>query len=305
MPNTPIDITKWKCPKCGELHEEAFDQCWNCLTSKPPNPDIVLTKQTPYASPLMITNPRIQPSKNLINNGIWIAIISGITWFILSGIASSIMITTIRYPSLPSQWNNQHNSGVLFNIDTSFNNIDALFMLSILASISMTGILVGVIMVILGYTRLFLKKQSTFEQHVNQQLHILARDNVKTIVGRGSMNDKTHISHSSIFGSAIGSSAELNAHNISIFQNMVNNSSNIDSDMKEKINLACTEIEKLSIPQEDKCDAIENIEKLTKELDKLEPDPGRVKRFLNHIKEIAPTVSSILMSAKKIIELII
>lgn len=218
MPNTPIDIAKWKCPKCGELHEEEFDQCWNCLTSKPPNPDIIPTKPTPYISPWIITNTRAQRGENLVNNGIWIAIISGITWFISSSISSSTVITTIRYSPLPSQWNNQYN-----------NNIDVLFMLSMIASISMAGIFVGIIMVILGYARLFLEKQSIFEQHVNQQLHILARDNVKTIVGGGSMNDKTHLSNSSIFGSAIGSGAVLNAHDISIFQNMVNSSHNLDS----------------------------------------------------------------------------
>ena len=28
-------VATWKCPNCGELNEQQFDQCWKCGTSRP------------------------------------------------------------------------------------------------------------------------------------------------------------------------------------------------------------------------------------------------------------------------------
>lgn len=39
---TPPQPT-WKCPNCGEMVEEQFDQCWNCGADKPAAPAIPTT----------------------------------------------------------------------------------------------------------------------------------------------------------------------------------------------------------------------------------------------------------------------
>lgn len=294
MPNAPPDTEKWKCQKCGELHEEEFDQCWNCLTQKPPNPEIVVTKSTPSIPSWITTNAHAKYNEHLINRGILITIISGITWFMFSSLASISMLSFVPRFS-PSSFDNSSN------IDDAFPII---WLPSMMVSIAIIGVYVGIIMVILGYAKLFLKKQAIFEQNI-KQLHFIAHDNATQHVGETSMGDQMNISNSEVNASAIGSSATLNMRDISIFQNNVKNLSNLDNDMKEKINLARTEIEKLILSQEDKDDIVDDLEKFTKELDRPNPNSSRIERFLNRIKEIAPTISSILMSAKRIIELIV
>jgi hypothetical protein len=35
----PAQGGPWKCPKCGEVVEPQFTQCWNCGTAKPEGPN--------------------------------------------------------------------------------------------------------------------------------------------------------------------------------------------------------------------------------------------------------------------------
>ena len=54
----------------------------------------------------------------------------------------------------------------------------------------------------------------------------------------------------------------------------------------------------------DKDDAADDLGKLTDEIKRPEPQPGRIKRLFESIKQLAPDVASILSSAAKIGELI-
>jgi hypothetical protein len=113
------------------------------------------------------------------------------------------------------------------------------------------------------------------------------------------MGDKIHIGGNAI-GSAIGRRASVQANDI-IAQVQ---QSGIDDDLKEKLAKAAEMIESLEISEDDKADATDNLSKLSEEMQKPTPEPSRVRRLWYGIKEIAPTVASLLASAVSIAKLV-
>ena len=85
---------------------------------------------------------------------------------------------------------------------------------------------------------------------------------------------------------------------------VVDKLSTVEEDIKQKLKEARNAIENLDLPDDDKEDMVEQLKNLTGELAKPEKDPGRVQRYWNRIKEVAPTVASILASAASLAKLL-
>ncbi len=113
------------------------------------------------------------------------------------------------------------------------------------------------------------------------------------------MGDKIHVGGNAI-GNAIGRRASVKANDI-IAQVQ---QSGMDNDLKEKLSKAAEIIDALNISEDDKADATENLGKLSEEMQKQAPEPGRVCRLWNHIKDVAPTAASLLASVVSIAKLV-
>jgi hypothetical protein len=118
-------------------------------------------------------------------------------------------------------------------------------------------------------------------------------------------NKKTesNITVGNITGSAIG--AIGTARDINVFAALVDSSSTMNQELKNELKIARAELEKASLPPEDKGDVAQNLDNLTDELNKPEAErnPSRVRRFLERIKDVAPPIASILSIAASIARL--
>jgi len=103
---------------------------------------------------------------------------------------------------------------------------------------------------------------------------------------------------------ASGDGASVQARDISLYKQTIERSDNLDAKLKEKIKEARETIEKLKLSKADKDDVADELGKLTSELEKTRPDPDRARRLWNHIKEVAPTVASILQTAESLAKLL-
>ena len=121
--------------------------------------------------------------------------------------------------------------------------------------------------------------------------------------GDSHMGDKISIG-GNVSGSAIGTGASAVVGDITAFQSMVDNSTRLTPDLKTKLKEAREVVEKSSLGESDKKDVLDDLGKLTDELEKPAPEPGRVARFFSRIKEIAPTVASVLSSTAAIAKVI-
>ena len=109
--------------------------------------------------------------------------------------------------------------------------------------------------------------------------------------------------HGDAIGSAVGSGT-VNARDITVYKNAIDSSSRLDHGIKQKLKEARDAIENAELSDADKADVLDELSKLTAELEKPEQDAGRVQRYWNHIKEVAPTVASILASAASLAKLL-
>ncbi|MGF1582992.1 MAG: hypothetical protein ACFCD0_27035 [Gemmataceae bacterium] len=100
-------------------------------------------------------------------------------------------------------------------------------------------------------------------------------------------------------GCAFGDKNSLNN-----YFDSVDNLQTSEDELKQKLKEAREEVEKTSLPDEDKADVVDDLVKLAKEFNKPQPEESRVRRFWNQIKSIAPTVSAILSGAVAIAKLI-
>ena len=116
------------------------------------------------------------------------------------------------------------------------------------------------------------------------------------------MSDNAEV-HGDAIGSVVGS-GRVTAHNITVYKNTVDGSSRLDNDLKQKLKEAREAIENAELSAADKADVIDDLNKLTDELGNAEQDDSRVRRHWNHIKEVAPTVASILASAASLAKLL-
>lgn len=103
---------------------------------------------------------------------------------------------------------------------------------------------------------------------------------------------------------ASGTDASVRARDVTIYKQMIECSDKLDADLKEKLKEAREAIEKLEFSRVDKDNVADELGKLTSELKKTKPDPSRARLFWNHIKEVAPTVASILQTAETIAKLL-
>lgn len=78
----------------------------------------------------------------------------------------------------------------------------------------------------------------------------------------------------------------------------------IEDDFKQKLKKARQTIENIDLPDKVKADIVDNLKKLTAEMENPEKDLSLVQRYWNRIKEAAPTVASILASAASLAKLI-
>ena len=86
--------------------------------------------------------------------------------------------------------------------------------------------------------------------------------------------------------------------------NVVDQMTTVPDDAKQKLKQAREAIEQGSFSEGDKRDLVENLVKLTEELNKPKQEAGLIKRFWNRIKEVAPPVASILGAAVSIQKLL-
>jgi hypothetical protein len=112
------------------------------------------------------------------------------------------------------------------------------------------------------------------------------------------------ISARDVVGSNVGDNNTLQARDINAFINAVDQADGLDPEVRRVLVTARKALESGDLTGTDKDDAADDLGKLTDEITKPEPQPGRVKRLFDGIKQLAPDVASILSSAAKIGELI-
>ena len=96
----------------------------------------------------------------------------------------------------------------------------------------------------------------------------------------------------------------VRAHDINVYKQAVDQSSSIEDDVKQVLKNARDALEHIKLSEADKEDATDDLGKLTAELEKDDKDIGRVQRYWNRIKEIAPPVAAILSAATSIAKLL-
>ena len=113
------------------------------------------------------------------------------------------------------------------------------------------------------------------------------------------MGDKSHIEGDAI-GSAIGSGATINARDITVYKQKVDAAERLESDVKEKLKQARDAIEAERLSDADRADLLDDLGRLTAELQAPNKSKSRIERFLNRIKEISSTTADIISSAVSI-----
>jgi hypothetical protein len=103
-----------------------------------------------------------------------------------------------------------------------------------------------------------------------------------------------------VTASAVGPSARLDARDIKVFIKSIDNSQALQADTKDRLKRAREEIDKLTISDADKSDAQDDLGKLTEELEKPQPAPNRVKKFLDRLAGYAEPLGTLLGSAVQI-----
>lgn len=100
--------------------------------------------------------------------------------------------------------------------------------------------------------------------------------------------------------------AHVKTGNIQIIKNSVVSSDKLDEDLKEKLQQACQDIEDSDLPDEDKKAVAADVDSVKREMEKEEGErsPDRLGRFLNRIKELAPTAEAIIRSAGSVVRLL-
>ena len=118
------------------------------------------------------------------------------------------------------------------------------------------------------------------------------------------VSEQINLKNSNITGSAIGTGATASIGDINAFQSLVDQSTNLDAELKAKLKQAREAIEQTVLTETDKKDVLDDLGKLTDEMGQKAPEASRVQRLWKRIKEVAPTASAILASAVAISKLI-
>lgn len=247
----------------------------------------------------------------LIGGGLILSAFCALVWFLLGEAADSLANDLVN----DTAWIDLNHGGPQQAMAATQTAIDAMrrnrektksgLVLQKLARFVGAGFFVGFFLVVSGFAKLFLDKQSVFEQHVNEQLSIHAGGNVDaTQLGKGAkyMGDKTQVG-GDVIGSAVGKGAALHARDMTIYRQVLA-SSEIDAELKQVLLAARETIAQLLVSDEDRNDLADDLGKLTDEFAKPAPEQSRIARFLARIKEVAPSVESILMSAARVTQLL-
>ena len=277
-----------------EVKEADFRDMGRQSDTASPKPEMTRWSSS-QLTPWVHTSAPQKKAEKLAHNGLILMAVSGVVWLLISN--ATLMSAASRFDQRPTS---------IADFESSTPSGFEIWFISTIGQLSTAGFFSGFAMIVLGYAKLFLAKQAVFEQHVQEQLNIRAGGNVDaTQLGKGAkyMGDRTNVG-GDVVGSAVGRGASVDARDITVFKQTVDNSTNLDTELKEKLTLAREEIDKLDVPQDDKDDVADDLGKLTEELDKPEPTPNRVERFFKRIEEIAPTVGTILASATRIIQLV-
>jgi len=136
-----------------------------------------------------------------------------------------------------------------------------------------------------------------------QIINLLAGESPRIALEDHSMDSEVTIG-GNVIGSAVGSGSTVNARDITAFINTVDQTTDLKPELKRVLVEARKALESSSLAGADKDDAADDLGKLTDEIQRPEPQPGRIKRLFDGIKQLAPDVASILSSAAKIGELI-
>ena len=136
-----------------------------------------------------------------------------------------------------------------------------------------------------------------------QIINLLAGENPRIALEDHSMTSEVN-TEGNVVGSAIGAGNIVNARDINAFINGVDQADSLDPELRQVLIAARKAIESGPLTGADKDDAADDLGKLAEEVTKPEPQPSRIKRLFDGIKQLAPDVASILSSAAKIGELI-
>jgi hypothetical protein len=117
------------------------------------------------------------------------------------------------------------------------------------------------------------------------------------------MGDKFEVKGDAI-GSALGRGARVKAGDITVYKQAVDQSSGLDDELKAVLKQSREAIDAAGLSEPDKADAIDDLGKLTSELEKPERDPGLVRRYWNRIKDVAPPIAALLSGAVSIAKLL-
>lgn len=112
-----------------------------------------------------------------------------------------------------------------------------------------------------------------------------------------------NIVHGDNIGGVVGSGV-VNARDIAVYKSHIDMSQTLDTETKNGLLEARKELEGQKISIADKHDVADNLGKLTSELEKPEKDVGLIKRFFQRIKDVAPTVATVLGSVKTVADLV-
>ena len=111
-------------------------------------------------------------------------------------------------------------------------------------------------------------------------------------------------SHQNFYGGHFQGCSFGDHNSLTNYFGVVDKLGTVEEDIKLKLKEAREAIEHSDLPHDDKADAVEQLNNLTAELEKPEKDDGRVQRYWNRIKEVAPTGASILASAASLAKLL-
>jgi hypothetical protein len=101
--------------------------------------------------------------------------------------------------------------------------------------------------------------------------------------------------HGDNFG-VVGQGNRVNIRDINVYKQMVGGLG-VDAELQQKLVQAREVLDQLELPPTRKGDAQDDLGKLAEEMAKPEKDEGRIHRLWRNIKEVAPTVASVLASA--------
>lgn len=136
------------------------------LFSSPDN-----SQSPPFISIATFSNKRRVSSQGikLADKGRHLAISSAVLWFALNN--GGMIYQIGRFAHFAKSQSTAKPQSI---IDSMTNDVFGLWFIATIGQLCAIGVVVGIIMMIVGYANLFLEKQSVFKQHINEQMNVVA-----------------------------------------------------------------------------------------------------------------------------------